>query len=316
MSQLPRLTDSEILAARGAKNPLSLSEPYASYVEPERTAEGLVEQVATLLLTNRECPFRCAMCDLWRNTLDDPTPAGAVPDQVRHALSQLPPTRHVKLYNSGNFFDAKAIPVADRPRIASLVENHATVIVENHPKFCGVACREFAEQLHGKLEVAIGLETAHAETLQWLNKRMTLDDYRKAVERLREWDIAVRSFVLLRPPGMSNQAGVEWSTRSVEFALECGARCVAIVPVRGGNGIMERLRDGGYFEPPSLSACEDAFDQALGVTDVDSQRVFIDLWDLERFSACDHCFDARRDRLHRMNLSQQVEARIACRCAR
>ena len=41
-------------------------------------------------------------------------------------------------------------------------------------------------------------------------------------------------------------------------------------------------------------------------------RVFVDLWDLERFSDCPHCLPARRQRLQRVNLSQRVEPAAAC----
>ena len=45
--------------------------------------------------------------------------------------------KHLKLYNSGSFFDGRAIPEEDYPRIASLVSHFETVIVESHPKLIG-----------------------------------------------------------------------------------------------------------------------------------------------------------------------------------
>ena len=80
------------------------SRPYAFLVEPERTRAGTIEDTAVIFLTNRECPFRCLMCDLWKNTTDERVPDGAIADQVEHALAHLPPACHVKLYNAGNFF--------------------------------------------------------------------------------------------------------------------------------------------------------------------------------------------------------------------
>ena len=94
------------------------SDPWASLVEPERAPDGRIVQVATIFLTNRECPLRCLMCDLWKNTLQERTPPGAIPAQIDYALARLPPAPHVKLYNSGSFFDPRAIPVEDYPAIA------------------------------------------------------------------------------------------------------------------------------------------------------------------------------------------------------
>ena len=58
------------------------------------------------------------MCDLWRNTLDETVPPGAIATQIRSALEQLPPVRQVKLYNAGSFFDPAAIPPAEDAGIA------------------------------------------------------------------------------------------------------------------------------------------------------------------------------------------------------
>src|SRR5690606_33819590 len=102
-------------------------------VETERSAEGELVPVATLFLTNRECPWRCVMCDLWKNTLTETVPPGAIPSQVDYALSRMPAARQIKLYNSGSFFDRRAIPPQDYPEIARRVRHFDRVIVECHP---------------------------------------------------------------------------------------------------------------------------------------------------------------------------------------
>ena len=311
MTQLPVLDSADIVEARGPKNPLNPQRPYAYYAELERAPNGRVEDVLTLLLTNHECPFRCVMCDLWKNTLDTPTPRGAIAEQIAWGCQQLPPANHIKLYNSGNFFDAKAVPTADLADIASLVAHLETVIVENHPAFCGSGCVDFSQRINGQLEVAIGLETVHEPTLQWLNKRMSLDDYQTACRFLREHSIALRSFVLLRPPGMSDEEGMEWALRSVEFAFESGVRCVAIVPVRAGNGVMDQLQQSGHFQPPTLATMERTLDRALGFAD-SGHRVFVDLWDVEHFAECNVCVAARKERLHQINLTQRPLAPVTC----
>src|SRR5580698_6642104 len=111
--------DHWVVSQRPDRTKLDPWQPYAFFVEEEPTAEGLIEPVATVFLTNRECPWRCAMCDLWRNTLTETVPFGAIPAQIDFALSRLPAARTIKLYNSGSFFDPRAIPVEDYPAIAA-----------------------------------------------------------------------------------------------------------------------------------------------------------------------------------------------------
>jgi len=313
MADLPiELTDRSIVAARRDRNALDVGTPYSFLVEPERTHAGRIEDVATVFLTNRECPFKCLMCDLWQNTVEQTVPLGAIPRQIDFALQRLPPARHLKLYNSGNFFDAKAIPREDWPEIVERARGFQSVIVENHPKLCGPPCLDFRDRLaeHGvELEIAVGLETIHPEVLPRLNKQMTLDDYARAVAFLAEAGIRVRSFVLLRPPFLTEQEGVEWALRSVEFAFDRGVSCCAVIPTRAGNGMMEQLAAAGQFSPPELSSLETVLEEGIALK---RGRVFVDLWDAQQFATCRRCVDARISRLARMNLQQRSEVLIEC----
>src|SRR5262245_50858609 len=177
-------SDTWILQQRPAKNAVDPRRPYAWLVERERSARGEVVDVAVVFLTNRECPLRCLMCDLWKNTLDEAVAPGAIPEQIRWVLERLAPARQIKLYNSANFFDPQAIPEADDADIAALVGSFEAVIVENHPRMVGRRCLAFNERLGGRLQVAMGLETVHEDVLRVLNKRMTLDDFRQAAAKL------------------------------------------------------------------------------------------------------------------------------------
>jgi archaeosine synthase beta-subunit len=315
MRDWPVLSDADIVAARGPRNEMDMMRPWAFLVEPELSASGAVEDVATLFLTNKECPLRCLMCDLWQNTLTEPVVKGAIPAQIDFALSQLPPARHIKLYNSANFFDPMSIPVSDYGEIASRVRGFDSVIVENHPNFTGPRCLKFRDLLseHGvELEVALGLETIHPEVLPRLNKQMTIEDFEKAVAFLTGEGIRVRSFILLRPPFLSEQEGVEWAVRSVEFAFQIGASVCSVVPTRAGNGIMEQLERDGHFAPPSLIAMEETLERCLELAQPDRHRVFVDLWDAAKFAACPACATKRVDHLGRMNDRQLVEAAVEC----
>ena len=309
MSELPVWDDAAILSARSAKNAVSPDRPYAFFVEPERTRAGAIEDVATILLTNRECPFRCLMCDLWKNTLTESVPPGAIAAQIRDALAQLPPARHVKLYNAGSFFDPRAIPPADLAGIAGLLRPFERVIVESHPALVGPACLRFRDLVGGRLEVAMGLETVHPDALERLNKRMTLEQFAVAAAFLERAGVGLRVFVLVGVPFLGEDEGMAWTRRSIAHAFEHGASAVSVIPTRSGNGALEALAAAGEFAEPPLAALEDAQDFGLSLG---RGRVFADLWDLERFRRCGVCFDPRRERLAEANLRQRARPRIAC----
>jgi hypothetical protein len=307
--ETPTERDRWILARRGPRNRVDPARAVGALLETEPNEDGRPEPVATVFLANRECPWRCLMCDLWKNTTEESVAAGAVVAQIRKALEDLPPARRIKLYNAGSFFDRAAIPPADYPGIAGLVADFDRVIVESHPALVGEACLRFRDLLSPALEVAMGLETVHPEILPRLNKRMDLRGFEQAAAFLRREGIAVRAFVLLGLPFLAPTDALEWTRRSIEFAFGCGATAVSIVPTRPGNGALEILGESGEFQPPSVAELEAALAAGLELA---RGRVFADLWNLEEFRRCASCFETRRQRLMAINLGQRAEPPVAC----
>lgn len=284
--------------------------PHAFFLEEERGASGRILKSTTILLTNKECPWRCLMCDLWRNTLTETVPPRAISRQIDFALAQLGGRLdQIKLYNSGSFFDSAAIPLADYAEIARAVVGVQHVIVESHPRLVGERARRLRDLLPGTLEVAMGLETIHHQVLPRLNKKFDLAQFARAAEFLRQENMAVRVFVLVKPPFMNEAEGLDWAVKSAEFAFGCGATAVSLVPTRGGNGAMERLQERNAFAPPQLATLERAQENALNLR---AGRVFADTWDLEKFSRCPVCFEKRLQRIHSINLSQTIVPAIHC----
>ncbi len=301
--------DRWILDRRPLRADLDPWRPYDFRLEHECSASGETVPVATIFLTNRECPWRCLMCDLWRNTLEKEVPAGAIPAQIDHALARLAPARQIKLYNSGSFFDPHAVPPGDHSVIAGKLSAFERLIVESHPALIGDRCLPFRDSLGGRLEVAMGLETAHSEILLRLNKRMTLPQFSAAAEWLRKHEIDLRVFVLVQPPFMKEAESLDWAERSLDFAFNCGATAVSLIPTRSGNGAMEQLAASGDFSPPRLKTLEAAAAYGLSLR---RGRVFTDLWDLKQVRSCWECRERRVSRLREMNLNQTIPPRISC----
>lgn len=307
----PEINDTWILSSRGKKNSIEPDKPYAFLTEKELTSEGKIEDTVVIFLTNRECPFHCLMCDLWKNTTNFTLPAGVIPKQIEWALQRSPSAKNVKLYNSGSFFDPRAIPVKDYERIASILEEFDSVLVESHPMLINSRCVSFRDMLKAELQIAMGLETVHPEILIKLNKNMSLDDFGKSVGFLISNGIKTRAFILLKLPFMTEEEGVLWAERSLDFAFEVGVECCTVIPVRAGNGAMEKLADMGLFSPPSVQSLEQVLE--YGIT-LGKGRVFGDVWDLKSFSHCEKCADTRLKRVTDMNLNQNIMPPVECTC--
>lgn len=300
-----------VTSQRGKKNTVDPYRPYAYFMEKERTGTGFIEDVSTILLTNNECPFRCLMCDLWKNTSNKPVPPGAIPEQIKFALSGLPQAKHLKLYNSGSFFDHRAIPESDYKKIASLIENFDTVTVESHPVFINNNSLLFSDLIKPALQVAIGLETIHPDILPGLNKKMDLADFEHSISFLDAHGITSRTFILLRPPFLTEQEGILWAKKSIDYAFSVGVVTCIIIPVRSGNGALDVLSADNHFAQPDIRSLERVIEYGIAL---EAGLVFADLWDINRFSSCDKCLDMRKERLIHMNLHQKIHPPITCSC--
>lgn len=254
------------------KNQVDETKANGIFSEAELTRSGHVEDHNIILTTNKECSFKCAMCDLWKNTLDYKVKDGVVASQVRDALDQLPVAKHLKLYNAGSFFDRQSIPKQDTIEIADelQVRGYETLIVEAHPKLIGTSCFEFAQYLQPQLDVAMGLETVDPNMLPRLNKNMTLDDFERATTTMLEHNIFVRAFILLRTPWQTEEEGKYWAKESIDFSQKIGVECCTIIPLRKN----ERLDIA--FDPPSQEALMEVVSYGLSKN---KGRVFGDSWD-------------------------------------
>jgi radical SAM enzyme (TIGR01210 family) len=299
-----------IIAQRTDRSLADPFKPHGFFLERERCSSGRILVSGGIFLTNKECPWHCLMCDLWKNTLTHTVPAGAIPRQIDYALTRLDVRpEQLKLYNSGSFFDPAAIPPDDYSAIARQVCFAQHIVVESHPRLIGQKALRFRDLLDGSLEVAMGLETAHPDILPRLNKRFTLEHFARATAFLGKEGIEVRAFVLVKPPFLAENEAIEWAVKSAQFAFSCGTDVVSLIPTRPGNGALDRLIDSDEFALPSLSTLEQSLEQTLQLR---AGRVFADTWDLEKFSTCSVCFKQREQRLLTMNLSQVVLPPVQC----
>lgn len=349
--ELPANPSKYLRSLRTAKMPLATDRSQGYIIEQEPDGIGNVVACATVFLTGAECRFTCSMCDLWQYTLDTLTPHGSLPQQLEHTLRDIslvhPSVKVVKLYNASSFFDINNVPEADLPALANLVRSFERVVVENHPLLFRKASvleatKFFAGQIHGQLEVAMGLESIRPSAMQLLNKQMTLDDFQFAADALHQLKVATRTFVLLQPPGDVPSDSVDWAVRACRFAWDCGVQHCSIIPTRTSPGWLQQIHDKKQWQPPTAQqlerslktalaelreqspitemrstqksvtertdVCEPCHNDGLTTHPIAMRMVTADLWDWDKLSGCcEECRDTRRRRMEAMNIMQRAD---------
>jgi hypothetical protein len=302
--------DSWIDSLRPEKSRRPLSEPVGAWTEAEIMPDGRRGTVGTIIINNRQCPYRCVMCGLWRDTVDFTPEVGQVADQVSTALAKLGAVDSIKLYNAGSFFDEQALPREDWPAIARACQRAEWVTVESRPDLIDERAAEFGGLLSGRLEVAVGLETTDRTVLALLNKRMTPADYERGTRFLNENSIPHRAFIMVKPPLVNEARALELGMASIDFAVRCGATTVSLIPTYITPGAMERLTEAGFAIPPSPWSLYRLAAYGLRRRDV---NVLVDTWPLDLCDGCDSCLEAMRAAFQTLNERQELPP-VRCAC--
>ena len=177
--------------------------------------------------------------------------------------------RIVKIFTSGSFFNDDEIPKAVQDEIlGELADKAEKIIIETRPEFVS------KDQLDGlvgkdKIEVAIGLESANDFVLEHsINKGFRAADYEKAAEVLKEMNIPVKTYLLVKPPFLTEKEAIGDAVSSARFASKY-SKTISFNPVNIQNyTIVERLWRNGEYRPPWLWSVVEVLKQSSKLGEV------------------------------------------------
>ena len=137
--------DRFILERRGPRPHHDPGAIKASSSRTSATADGRLLGSATVFLTGRECPWRCVMCDLWRYTIAEDTPAAPSPHRSQPRATNCASMPRPSARSSSTTPGASSILARSRrptttPWRAEL-DGLTRVVVESHPALVGCAGR-------------------------------------------------------------------------------------------------------------------------------------------------------------------------------
>lgn len=208
----------------------------------------------------------CSMCGYYTETLAKRPPPEDYIRQIERAIAQAPEGAEVlKIYTSGNFLDEREV---QRPAQEAIVEmaakRYKRLLVESRPEF---VTEDRLKPLLGRgieLEVALGLETSNDRVLnETINKGNTAAQEQEAALRARAWGARVKSYLLLKPPFLTEAEALDDCVASARFAAPF-SDTVSINPMNIHKGtLVERLFYDGAYRPPWLWTVAEAMARAL-----------------------------------------------------
>jgi len=178
---------------------------------------------------------------------------------LNKALAEAITAEIVAIYNGGSFLNPREIPASIPTWLCDRIARHPFVrqlFVESRPEFVDPALIQgMVASLGGKtLKVGIGLEcVSDIVREKCVHKGFSLEDYEKAVDVLRNHDVRVLTYVLLKPVFLSEAEAIEEAVKTIGYAFKHGSDEVALESsFVQEDTIMHKLFQKGEFKPPWL----------------------------------------------------------------
>jgi archaeosine synthase beta-subunit len=241
----------------------------STWVEDD-VVDGRRTQAQVVVMNSLGCIYEksagCSMCGYYTETLAKRPPAEAYIAQIKQAVAMAAPgTEVLKIYTSGNFLDEREVQREAQEAIVDLAATRfKRLLVESRPEFVTV---ERVKPLLGRgveLEIAFGLESANDRVLdETVNKGNTAEENRQGALRARALGARVKSYLLLKPPFLTEAEAIEDSVESAVFAAPF-SDTVSINPVNIHTGtLVERLFYDGAYRPPWLWSVVEVMRRAI-----------------------------------------------------
>jgi radical SAM enzyme (TIGR01210 family) len=215
---------------------------------------GQKVRAMVVILRTRGCAWSkhggCTICG-YNSESDSQLTEDDVLAQVESAKGRFAGEEMVKVYTSGSFLDTNEISAGAREAVSEAFAPAKRLLVESRPEFIDASAVEWMAS--HRAQVAIGLESANPEVLRRaVRKGFTPGQYEEAAIRLRDASVPLRTYLLLKPPYLTERAAMLDTIASAAFATPY-SESVSINPVNVQAGTMlEDLWRRGDYRPPWL----------------------------------------------------------------
>jgi len=214
-----------------------------------------------IVLKTRGCSWAlnhgCTMCGYFNESTWKKLSEEDLFRQFETAMEQYNGEKIVKIYTSGSFLDNQEIkPVVRKKILQTLTKTTVEMVsVETRPEYVSYDQLEDIKKIFRTklLEISIGLETANDFVRKYsINKGFTLDDYKKAADMVKKNDFRLKTYLLIKPPFLTEKESILDSISSVKKIMDC-TDTISFNPVNvQRNTVVEYLWRRNEYRPPWL----------------------------------------------------------------
>jgi radical SAM enzyme (TIGR01210 family) len=164
----------------------------------------------------------------------------------------------LNLYNNGSFLNDREIPAGARRMILRMIGRQPDikmVVLETRPEFITrEKIKEIKELLGDKyVELAMGLEIKDDfMRAVCVNKGFSRRQYKAAAGIITD-TLGLRTYVLLKPPFLTEKESILHAVETIKYAFELGSDTVSLESLTVQDyTLVKFLEDRGLFKPPWL----------------------------------------------------------------
>ena len=242
--------------------------PVAAWKENEHI-DGKVATAGVVILRTSGCAHAvsggCTMCG-YNIESESGISADDISTQFAAATKDMQDIGLLKVYTSGSFLDDREMPAdAAKEMLGWCKERGVGALVESRAEFVTDESLTKILAVHDDIEIAIGLESANDKVLKYsINKNMTVADYDRAASAVKRSGAKLRSYILLKPPFLTESEAVEDAIATAKHAA-LQSDTISLNPVNIQKGtLVERLWKTWAYRSPwlwsvvdVLNACTD-----------------------------------------------------------
>ncbi len=236
--------------------------------------------------------------------------------QLQKALQRYQGEGMVKIYTSGSFLDPEEVPLELRSDVLSSFGPAERILFESRPEFITA---ENLKDIDPRSAVAIGLESANEEVLRrCVRKGFTVADYTRAAEVLLDMRMPLRTYLLLKPPYITERAAVQDAIASVHYAAPY-SESISVNPVNvQRDTVVDMLWRRGNYRPPWLWSLIEVLRQGREGTPVRIMSSPSGGGTVRGVHNCDRCDRKILDAVQRFSFSQDLDelGGLECGCRR